>query len=123
MVHLDIFELVLSYNMQCTVRPQLCGADGDLFERVNYLYVLDMIHSDPSEHIYGCPGLRVHEFVPHPGYFGIYLSQMAVGRDTSDEEAAWITLNDYIEDETDDSATTGIQAFAVDLPGNISCDH
>ena len=28
--------------------------------------------------------------VPHPGYFEIYLSEMVVGRDTSDDDANWI---------------------------------
>lgn len=66
--------------------------------------------------------LRVHEFVPHPGYFEIYLSDIAVGRDTSDDEANWIILDDFIQDPTEDSITTGIQAFNIDLP-NITCNH
>eukprot|EP00486_Rosalina_sp_Unknown_P007416 CAMPEP_0201575770 /NCGR_PEP_ID=MMETSP0190_2-20130828/21183_1 /ASSEMBLY_ACC=CAM_ASM_000263 /TAXON_ID=37353 /ORGANISM="Rosalina sp." /LENGTH=178 /DNA_ID=CAMNT_0048005815 /DNA_START=73 /DNA_END=606 /DNA_ORIENTATION=- len=67
--------------------------------------------------------LRVHEFVPHPGYFEIYLSEMAVGPDTNDNDANWITLADNIPDVTEDEITTGIQAFDVTLPPNITCDH
>ena len=67
-------------------------------------------------------GLRVHEFVPHPGYYQIYLSEIPVGPDTSEDDANWITLADNIPDTTEDQVTTGIQAFDVTLP-NITCDH
>ena len=60
--------------------------------------------------------------MPHPGYYEIYLSEMAVGPDTSDIDANWITLADNIPDVTEDQITTGIQAFDVTLP-NITCDH
>lgn len=60
--------------------------------------------------------------MPHPGYYEIYLSEIPVGPDTSEDDANWITLADNIPDETEDQITTGIQAFDVTLP-NITCDH
>lgn len=64
--------------------------------------------------------LTVHEFVPHPGHYRIALVDKAV--QPGDEDVPWIVLEDNIKDENADDLT-GMQAFYVQIPANITCKN